>query len=377
MPSCAHLAPTPIVLKSLAVALLVSPIPLEAQAPLEAPRVEELATGVYLLHNPRANESWPQSNSLVVIGSRAVLVVDANYLPGTARADIAIIRRLTDRPVRYLVNTHWHYDHTNGNGAYRAAYPGIAILAHPETARLLRENAPRYLASVLAPDSPVRKSVERSRAMLDSMAHGGDTTDRALYLRRLAQRELELTEMASVTPELPDQLVPTERRIDLGGRTVILRHFGRGNTPGDLVAWLPRERILASGDLVVSPMPYAYNASPGSWIGVLDSLLALQPQILVPGHGEAERPGPATATGDPTRSLGYTRDLRSMLQEIVDQVRAAYRAGLTVEEARAAIDFSPYRTRLAGDDPFLQQVFDSSIRTALVDRAWAEAQGAT
>jgi len=358
--------------------LISSTCPAVAQAPLPAPRVVSLGEGIYVLHNPRANESWPQSNSLVVVGSKAVLVVDANYLPGTAQGDIDIIRGLTDKPVRYLVNTHWHYDHTNGNSVYRREFPGLSIVAHPETRRLLRENSPRYLASVLAPDSPVRKSVRNSRKVLTELGDTGDTADRSLYQRRLAQRELELAQLATVVTELPDRLVDRELALDLGGRRVLIRHFGRGNTPGDLVVILPRERIVATGDLVVSPVPYAYNSSPGSWIGVLDSILALGPAIVVPGHGEIQRAESGSSAADPlVRSIGYVRAVRALLFEVVEQTRVAYRAGRTVEEARASIDFEPYRRQFAGEDEFLQQVFLGSIVTALVDRAWAEAQGAT
>ncbi len=369
--------------------LLAGALAARAQAPLEAPRLETVATGVYVLHNPRANESWPQGNTVIVVGDRAALVVDADYLPGTARADIDIIRRLTDKPVRYLVNTHWHYDHTNGNYVYRAAFPGLSIIAHPETRRLLRENAPRYLASVLAPESPVRKSVANSKKVLADLAAKGDTTGRALYQQRLAQRELELREIAQVHVDLPDLLVEHELTIDLGGREVVIRHLGRGNTPGDLVIWLPQEHIIATGDIVVSPMPYAYNSSPGSWLGVLDAILALQPRALLPGHGEVQRPADApgaahagTGAAEPAnvafvRSLDYTRAVRDMIADVVDRVRTAYRAGKTEDEARASIDFTAYLRRLAGEDEFLQQVFTSSIVTALVDRAWAEAGGGT
>ncbi len=335
-----------------------------AQAPLDPPREVKLAEGVYALHNPRANESWPQGNTLVVIGSRSVLVVDADYLPGTARADIALIRSLTRLPVRFLVNTHWHYDHTNGNAVYRDSFPDIQIIAHPATRRLIEDNTPRYVASVLAPDSPVRKSVLNSRTQLLDSTVLADSAQKALYERRLAQRELELRELGTVRAEPPTTPVTGTLTLDLGGRTVRIQHLGRGNTPGDVVVFLPRERILASGDLIVSPVPYAYNSSPASWVGVLDELIALKPAIIMPGHGEIQR------------GNDYLLGLRAMMADVVERVRAAYRAGRSADDARKSIDFEPWRRRYAGTDPFLTQVFDGSIQAALVDRAFAEAQGA-
>ena len=84
-----------------------------AQAPTK------IADGLYVIIHKDATADWPQGNTTLVIGDSAVLVVDSGYLPSTARADIAAIRALTPVPVRYLVNTHWHYDHHNGNAVTR------------------------------------------------------------------------------------------------------------------------------------------------------------------------------------------------------------------------------------------------------------------
>src|SRR5687767_2556052 len=91
---------------------------------------EKLAEGVYAIIHPDATPDWPNGNTLVVVGERGVLVLDANYLPSAARADIAAIRKLTKAPVRWLVNSHWHYDHNNGNAEYRKAFPSVEIVAH-------------------------------------------------------------------------------------------------------------------------------------------------------------------------------------------------------------------------------------------------------
>src|SRR5919204_6168069 len=97
--------------------------------------VTQLAEGIYEIRHPDAPDSFPQSNTTVVIGDRDVLVVDSRYLPSTAREDIAQIRKWTSKPLRYLVNTHWHFDHTMGNRAYANAFPAISIIAQAETRR--------------------------------------------------------------------------------------------------------------------------------------------------------------------------------------------------------------------------------------------------
>jgi len=99
--------------------------------------VRKLADGVYLILHPIAPDHFTESNTVVIIGDTAVLVVDSCYLPSSAREDIAQIREWTDKPIRYLLNTHWHNDHTQGNAIYADTFPAINIVAnrkaHPDS----------------------------------------------------------------------------------------------------------------------------------------------------------------------------------------------------------------------------------------------------
>ncbi|HSK73466.1 MAG TPA: MBL fold metallo-hydrolase, partial [Pyrinomonadaceae bacterium] len=97
--------------------------------------VTKITEGVYVIRHKDAPDTFPQSNTTVIIGEREVLVVDSCYLPSSAKEDIAQIRQWTNKPVRYLVNTHWHYDHTMGNGVYWEPFPFLTIIAHTETAK--------------------------------------------------------------------------------------------------------------------------------------------------------------------------------------------------------------------------------------------------
>src|SRR5215211_4182806 len=134
--------------------------------------VTRIAAGVYSIRHADSPDTNPQGNTAVIVGERGVLVVDSSYLPSNAAEDIAQIRRWTDRPVRYLLNTHWHPDHQRGNSAYVDAFPDVAIVAHPETAKLMaaydaanRERYPQRLQSMKetlakGPDAELQKTVE-------------------------------------------------------------------------------------------------------------------------------------------------------------------------------------------------------------------------
>jgi glyoxylase-like metal-dependent hydrolase (beta-lactamase superfamily II) len=100
-----------------------------------------------------------------------------------------------------------------------------------------------------------------------------------------------------------------------GPERIELLWFGLGNTRGDLVVHLPSQGIVASGDLVVAPVPFAFNSYPASWVNALDSLLALNPRVLVPGHGSV------------MRDLGYVRSVRDWLARIDREASAAVARG--------------------------------------------------
>src|SRR5256885_7958598 len=104
--------------------------------------VTKLAEGVYEIRHPDAPDTFPQGNTTVIIGDRGVFVVDSCLLPSSAREDIAQIKQWTDKPVMFLLNTHWHFDHTLGNATYAAAWPGIQIIAHAHTRQEIAEFNP-------------------------------------------------------------------------------------------------------------------------------------------------------------------------------------------------------------------------------------------
>jgi glyoxylase-like metal-dependent hydrolase (beta-lactamase superfamily II) len=151
-------------------------------------------------------------------------------------------------------------------------------------------------------------------------------------------------------------------RIDLGGRVVELRFLGRGNTAGDVVAWLPQERIVVAGDLVDHPVPYAFGGYPTEWSRTLRRLAALDAAILVPGHGAV------------LRDRRYLQRVIALLDDVQRQVNALIdRRGsaASVEEAVRSIDLSAERLEMAGNDADSQAFFDASM-ASLIRLVFAE-----
>ena len=307
--------------------------------------VTQVADGVYAIRHVDSPDTNPQGNTTVIIGERAVLVVDSGYLPSSAVEDIAQIRRWTKLPVRYLLNTHWHPDHQRGNSTYVDAFPEVTIVAHRETARLMAAydagNRERY--------------PKRVRTMQEKLAKQPD----AELQKTFDGQSRVLAELERSRLQLPTLTFDSELSVDLGNRVVEVRHSGIGDTLGDAWAYLPKEQILVTGDLVVAPVPYFFAGYPEALARSLHRLLELDVKAIVPGHG------------DVMRDQTYMRAVLDMVETIVGQVNAAVvRIGslsARLEDVRPQIDVAEYRRRFAGDDPHNQEYFDESIEGLIKD----------
>ena len=132
---------------------------------------EMLADGIYLFRAPSALDLWTATNVVVIVNDQDVTVFDSNTRPRTARMVIAEIRKITPKPVRTLINSHWHMDHWSGNDEYVKAWPGLRIVATTETRDYMKRMGSKFFADGL------NASVVRSRAALDTAIRTGKQRD--------------------------------------------------------------------------------------------------------------------------------------------------------------------------------------------------------
>jgi cyclase len=321
--------------------------------------VTQVADGVYVIRHPDAPDDFPQGNTIVIVGDREAFVVDACYLPSTAREDIAQIREWTDKPVRYLLNTHWHYDHTRGDASYAEVFPSLSVVAHAETRRSMELRDAQYPVRYAARHAALKAQIDAGTG-----ADGKplDAKARADLARTWDGQEAVLREYQGYVDRLPDVTFQKGLDVDLGGRVVQVRFLGRGNTAGDAVAYLPKEKVLVTGDLLVYPVPYAFGGYPSEWIATLEALAAFDAATIVPGHGEIQH------------DKAYLRRVISFLDDVVARVQdqVARNPGIKPEELKAAIDVAASRDAFAGDDADSRDLFDQSA-AALVETSRREA----
>ncbi len=331
------------VLAAFCLALVAACTPMRAE---EGRKVTKLAEGVYeIQHQPWVNVS---GNTTVIIGERQVLVVDTCFQPSAAREDIAQIRQWTDKPVSFAVNTHFHNDHNLGNRAYMDAFPALTIIAHVETKKEMDMFGPGSVGRFEQGLAPFRKMLETGKARDGRVLTADETKE---IKNSLAEIDPQVEELRKMKFQSATLTFDHDFSIDLGNREVQVKFLGRGNTGGDAVVYLPKEKIAVVGDLVVHPIPYVYDGYPSEWVQTLAKLVQLDAETFVPGHGPV------------MHDKAHILLVRDLFKSAVDQwnkklVQTGPGMFRTQEEAKAAVDLTPFRQRFAGDDKNLSDEFD-------------------
>lgn len=306
---------------------------------------EQLAAGVWLFRAPSDLDMWTASNSVVIINDDDVTVFDTHTRPVTNQRVIAEIRRLTSKPVRTLINSHWHQDHWSGNDEYQRAFPGLRIIATTES----RDYMARLSSAWFTEGSAA--SVTRQRASLDSAIRTGrqsDSTPLTPELRR--RREAELAELAAfwrdvagIRRVLPNTVYHDTMILWSGSREFRL-YSASGDASGSTILHLPAERIAVMGDVLVSPEdgqgppPWttnSYRIRP--WANSLRAIEALDLAVVVPGQGPA------------LQGKSYLSATVELFTTLIHQVDSALRGGaVTLEQAQAAVSVDGIAARYPG-----------------------------
>ncbi|MEO8188894.1 MAG: MBL fold metallo-hydrolase [Acidobacteriota bacterium] len=326
-------------------------------------RTEKVADRVYAFISPESNTQLVSGNSLVVIGDESVLVVDSGNFPTLARKMVAEIRRLTPLPVRYLVHTHWHPDHLMGDSTFQDAFPALTIVSTDFTRERIADSAPKYVRGPIE-KGPAYLEKLRERLRTRKEADGSPMTPQAAKLQEkaIADMELAISEFGQSRPLLPALTFDRTLSVHLGRREVRLSFAGRANTGGDALVYVPDAKVLATGDVIVAPTPYAFGSYPGEWIEVLRKVTSFGTVAIVPGHGPV------------MRDATYASLLIQLLESLRSQVAEAVRQGATLEEARGRVDLESFRKRFAGHDPDRGRAFQDGFVVPAVERAYQEAK---
>lgn len=347
--------------------LVLFGIPATAQPALAPYVARQIAPGVHLLATPPEYRGSVTGNITIIEQSRGVVVIDSGLTRADGRRAVDYIRSVTRLPVRALVYTHWHNDHPQGGSEIRAAWPGVRIISTAATARTLRgERMRRYVN--LRPDERIETVALNQAAGVLAMARAQqrnlqlDEATRGRWARVERDTRQRMTDIRGTYLVLPTETFTSELLLADPVRPVRIIHPGRANTDGDAIAWLPNERIVVTGDVVVSPIPFGFYSFPGDWLQALDRIRALNFQTLIPGHGE------------PQTDSAYLDRLTATLTDLRTQIGPLARQGLSLEEVRQRVNWDAQRA-IFGDTPRNRLLFDAYWLTPMTINTYREAIG--
>jgi len=284
-------------------------------------RFEEFAEGVHFITG--TGTVFVQSNAMMIEGDRDVLVIDSHVTPAAAEALLKAVRSITDKPVRYLANSHYHFDHAHGNQAFPE---GVDIIGHEYT----RE---KLLGDVLSENTflsftqGIPEDLKKLKAQLDATSGSRKDT----LQRRYDVQAAHLKSLKDTIPTPPNVTFDSKMSMHYGGREIQFLFLGRGHTGGDVVVYLPKEGFVFTGDLMLPFLSYMGDGFVDEWPATLERLKALDINTIFPGHG-----GPIKGKQAITNFQGYLTDLWTRTVE-------AKKSGLSAMEAAEKIDMTDHK----------------------------------
>jgi glyoxylase-like metal-dependent hydrolase (beta-lactamase superfamily II) len=297
------------------------------QAPSTAYRFQEVQPGIYSAIGTGILNVG--SNSAVVVNKDDVLVVDSHITPEAARVMLREIKSITDKPVRFLVNTHFHFDHTDGNQVFG---PDVQIVAHDFTRRKLAGDflhEPIFVNSVAALPKQIADLEGRAAAEKDPAAKA--RLEQTVRVQRAYQEQLK-----EIQPTPPTIAFSNTMTLVRGGREIRLLFLGRGHTGGDVVVYLPDERVVCTGDLLVNGIANLVDGYVNDWPETLDKLAALDFDDVIPGHGE------------PFKGKERIGFFQAYLRDLWAQATTLHDAHVPSEDAAKQIDMMSHKDHFPG-----------------------------
>ena len=257
-------------------------------------------------------------NTAIIENDDGVMVVDTHSKPSAARVIIERLRQMTSMPVRYVVNTHFHWDHWHGNEVYPAAYPNAEIVTNQITREaMVKKGLKRIQDHVRAVPAEVAKL--RAEA-----AAAPTTAQREKLTADLRLAEAYLAEVKALKPALPTIAFEQTMKLYRRDREIHLLHLGRAHTEGDVFVYLPKEKVVITGDAMIGWTPYMGDGYPEDWAGTLDRLAQLDFTHIIMGHGEVA-------------GRDWLGTFRGYVNDMVEAVRREVATGATLDEVKQRV----------------------------------------
>jgi cyclase len=293
-----------------------------APGSLPAHRFEKVTEGVY--YATATGSITIGSNAVVIVNDDDVLLVDPGITAAAATSFVADVKTLTSKPIKYVVDTHYHYDHAFGNQVFG---PDVTLIGHETTRR-------RLMGPVLKERTYLTNGAgaiaNRFTLLKRQISEATDSQQRAVLERQLAIHQQYADEQAKLKPTPPNTTLSRDMTIHRGSREIQIRFMGRAHTDGDVVVFLPRERMIATGDMITSALSYTGDAFVEEWPATLEQVMTLDFDTVLPGHGNV------------FKGKDHIRNLQAYWRDFYQQATALRKQGVPPEEAAKRIDLTKH-----------------------------------
>ncbi len=329
---------------------------------------ERVTERVHVMRQPDRIWSAVIGNVVIVEQSDGVVLIDSGGTLADGRQVASAVARLTSKPIKAVAITHWHNDHPLGVRGILASWPRARIIATEAAKTRMIEvmgrnvgvgrNDPKLDTARL--DSGNARIAEYEANARDPKLSEEERREFAADARYMKER---LAEQMGSYVVLPTETFRGRLTIANSQAPVELLVLGRANTDGDLVAWMPRQKVVATGDAVVAPTPYGFNSYPADWIAMLEKIKALDFARLIPGHGAVQ-----SDRNYLDRLIGSLKDVRAQVAPLAAQ-------GLTLEAVQAKVDYSRQIRLFAGESAWARRWFEGYWLEPITSSAYREAKG--
>lgn len=311
-------------------------------------RFNKVTEGVY--HAIGTGSLAVVGNSSVIVNDNDVIIVDDHVSPAAAWVLLEEVKTLTKKPVTTVINTHFHFDHAHGNQIFD---PSVQIIGHEFTRQMLLGNSTgmplyqNYFTGMPGQIDTLRKRIVDEK----------DPAAKTKLQTQLQVAENNYASQKELKPTPPNVTLRTEMTLFRGSREIQIRYLGRGHTAGDIVVFLPKERVVMTGDFLTSGLSNMSDSYPQDWVASLDALKKLDFQTVLPGHGEAFTD---------KAKIDY---FQAYLRDVWTETSRLKKEGVSAEEAAKRVDMTKHKGNLPIQAPGIPPIAATRIYELLDGKA--------
>jgi len=294
----------------------------------KAYRFNKVADGVY--HAVGTGALSVVGNSSVIVNDNDVIVVDDHVSPAAASVLLDELKDITNKPVRTVINTHFHYDHAHGNQIFDK---DVAIIGHEFTRQMLMGGKSIEMPLYKSYVTGIPRQIEDLKKRI---AAESDAARKANLQTQLQVAENNAASQAELKPTPPNVTLQTQMTLYRGDREIQIRFLGRAHTAGDVVVYLPKEKIVCTGDMLTSALSNMSDAFVDEWSKTLEELKKLDFVTVLPGHGDAFTD---------RAKIDY---FQAYLRDVWGQVSRLKQQGVSAEAAAKRADLTKHREHFPG-----------------------------